>query len=59
VIEAYRRHQLSLAILVDLPTAHVMAAGDDARPNAFRDPRPNDKVTNLSFNTDQITGYHF
>src|SRR5258708_35366228 len=41
-----------------LPTAHVMAARDDAGLNAFSHPRFHYKVTNLSFHPDEITRAH-
>src|SRR5262249_37749393 len=56
VIESHCGHELPLAILMNLPTTHVMTAGDDAGLDSFRDPGAHDEVSNLSFYSNQITG---
>src|SRR6267142_2487922 len=53
-------HQLALALgslpvlISHLPAPHVMATGNDARPNPLGYPRAHDVVTNLSLYTQQI-----
>src|SRR5438105_1854916 len=56
MIQSHRRHQLLLSGLMNFPAAHVMAARDDAGLDAFRNPGAHDKISNLSFDADQIAG---
>jgi hypothetical protein len=58
VIEFDGGHHLFLTRLMNFPTAHVMAAGDNSRLDAFRHPRAHDEISDLSFDADQIAGTH-
>src|SRR6266700_4162624 len=58
VIQSHSRHQLTLAILVNLPATHVMAARDNSRLNSFRYPGAHNEVTDVCFISNQIASAH-
>src|SRR5206468_3836611 len=52
--ERHRRHHLLLAVFVELPAPHVVAASDDAGVDPLRDPRLDDEVADLGFDANEL-----
>src|SRR3954470_13479074 len=58
VVQRDGRHQLPLSLLGQLPTPHVVTAGDDSGADAFGDPRADDEIADLGFHPDEVAGPH-
>ena len=54
MIQSHCRHQLTLAILMDLPATHVMAARDNSRLDTFGHPGAHNEVTDFGFDPYQV-----